>query len=483
MKQELKKQLMTPLRDFQIFNYYSRGQAETESGDTIPFIFWPDGTPCTVANLFIVSLLDRAGRGGQGLSRTGSKCGTLGDFAFKISHLIKFCYRNRTRFIDLTDSTFSDFMHQLRIEDMPEHPLRKARSGQSVFATGQACLNFLIFVGKLMGDDNFVSEQGTIRVTFKPINNIDFFENSIQSKQLYHRSFGLGSTPMPRNPITEENTNRLRQAIHIFPSSSHIKQRRQLLISFLEFTGARIGEIRNIRIFHIRDAIQMKHPMLTLLTLKKGRDIYRKIPVTRLLLTDAMKYIDIYRRPIVRKHFKGPLDHDFLFVSDITGSPLKTEYLSNEIGTLRRKAEIEEQACAHMFRHAFITNLYVELIHRHHFENDSAFLRELMTSSMLIGEIREWTGQNPDSLIRYIHLAFSKLSGLSSAVKSVYRANVQEIFDLKLEELLVQLEQGMSIAEYRIQYEQLKKLRDEDFAIASSREDLNTKSGRKSESL
>lgn len=483
MKQRHSKQLMTPLRDFQIFNYYSGGVAQTKNGNNLPFLSWPDGTPCTVANLFIVSLLDRPGRGGVGLSRTGSKCGTFGDIAFKISHLIRFCFDRQIRFIELTNDNFSTFMHQFRLEDDPNHPCRKARSGQTVYLTGQACLDFLRFVGRLMGDDNFVSENGTIRITDNPVRSNDYQENRPRSKGLYHPSLGLGSELLPRAPITLENTNRLRMAVSEISSSPHLKQRRQLLISLLEYTGARIGEINNIRVSDILEALKMKHPMLTLLTLKKGKPVYRKIPVTRLLLTDAMKYIDIYRGPIVRKRFKGGVDHGYLFISDTTGTPIRTTYITNEIGKLRSKSGINEQVCAHMFRHAFITNLFVELIHRHHFENDSAFLKELITSSMFIADIREWTGQNPTSLVRYIHLAFARVSGLSAAIKSVHRARVQDIYDLKCDELLAKLEQGMSIPEFLRQHDQLKKIRDEDFEIANSREELSTRASKKPDLL
>jgi hypothetical protein len=62
----------------------------------------------------MLALRDRPGRGGKGLSRHGGKGGSIGEYASKISPLVRYCFRYRTDFIGLSDQQFSDFIDELR---------------------------------------------------------------------------------------------------------------------------------------------------------------------------------------------------------------------------------------------------------------------------------------------------------------------------------------------------------------------------------
>lgn len=241
------------------------------------------------------------------------------------------------------------------------------------------------------------------------------------------------------------------------------------MISILEQTGARRGEISKIKVRDILKAIEMGHPMLRLETLKQGANQEREIPVTKMLLNEAKKYITIYRKKAIKK-LKNKPDHGFLFVSDTTGKELSAESITSDISLLKNQAGIKEQTCAHMFRHAFITNLFVLLIKRHEFENQEDFRRALLNSRQFIMEVMLWTGhRDAASVERYIHLAFGKLAGYEATVSSVHMIRAIRVSDQAEALLLQRLQAGMPMAQYVLELEQLKTLRDEDFKIAEER--------------
>ncbi len=123
-----------------------------------------------------------------------------------------------------------------------------------------------------------------------------------------------------------------------------------------------------------------------------------------------------------------------------------------------------------MFRHAFITNLFVLLIKRHEFENQEDFRRALLNSRQFIVEVMLWTGhRDAASVERYIHLAFGKLAGYEATVSSVHMIRAIRISDQAEALLLRRLQAGMPMAQYVLELEQLKKLRDEDLKISQER--------------
>ncbi|MGE6323152.1 hypothetical protein ACQKEF_23270 [Pseudomonas oryzihabitans] len=107
------KQIFCLLQDFQAFSYYAFNRIHSREASNIPFISWPDGTPCPLANLFMLELLNRPGRTGLGLSRRGQKGGSIGEYASKISHLIKFCYKSQRDLYQINDGIFSAFISSL----------------------------------------------------------------------------------------------------------------------------------------------------------------------------------------------------------------------------------------------------------------------------------------------------------------------------------------------------------------------------------
>lgn len=474
MGSKTSKQLFHPVSDLTLFSHYSLGKISTKDGTNMPHVVWPDRTPCMLANLYMLSLRDRKGRGGRsGLSRRGSKGGTMGDYAAKISQLIRFCYQNNWEFIRLTDDNFTTFIDFLRSErDRSNAEIRK-KTEITITAVGRVCLDFLSYVGDFFGDPSFVSEHGTIRGTQKSyVVATGRDGKEIRGSYWHHHSFSDGDRLKKRDAIPSENVEKLRAAVDSTGSSRFIQSRQHCLLSILEQIGPRRGELADLRVSEILKASNMTHPMLKLINLKQGDDEYRTVPVSHMLLYELKKHIRIHRNKIIKRKIGKANDHDFFFISETSGKPLADDTSTTEVSNLRKVAGIEEKACQHMFRHAFITNLFVLLIERHEFENTEDFRRALLSNEKFKREVMQWTGhKSAASLDHYIDFAFAKVAGYAKTVSSMHLIRATEIFDDMHSQLIKRLEAGsIPVEQFIVEDQKLKELRNRDFETAQSRE-------------
>lgn len=467
------KQLYTPLAELTLFGHYDQGVTHTKDGSGLPFVSWPNGAPCLVANMFMLVLRNRPGRNGRfGLARRGGKGGTIGDYAAKISPLIRFAFYNNVDFIRLNDGLFTQFMDELSGERSKHNPLLKARSDENLLGIGRACLDFLGYVGRLHGQPNFVAEEGTIRVEEKEFSYIDKRGRRVKKSYLTHHSLPIskGRTHR-RSPIPQEDVKKLRAAVNSIGSSRFLQLRRNLMLSLYEHTGARRGEISRIKVQDIKNALAMKHPMLRLTTLKAGAEDDRMIPIHRAVLSEANRFMEMQRAKVMRKN-KVKRDHGMLFVHEITGKPLGDYSLTGEIRTLRLQAGIERQTCGHMFRHAFITNLFVLLIKRHKFRHKDDFRSALLHGTKFIQDVKMWTGQKSDEAVEhYLNLAFARIDGYEETVASVDMIRVNRAYDQAEEALLEELRNGLSPDEFIARQTELKRQRGLDLNRHAATED------------
>ncbi len=463
-------QLFSLIKDLTLFSHMALDKLETNKFTNIPFITWPSDAPCIPANQYMLSLLERAGRGGSlGLSTRGSKGGSLGEYASKISHLIRYCYHSGVDLIQLTDSTFTEFIASLRDENAAIYPSSRKRTEPTILAIGRVCLTFLEFVGRMSGNPEFVAKGGTIRITHESYTIQYRNGRSVKKTYIHHHSLSLGGRIRSVFPITEANIKRLTAAVDIASSSRFINVRRKIMLLLLEHTGARRGEISRIKVQDILNALALDEPMLRLETWKQGEGSERYIPIHKMLLVDIKKYIDMQRRTII-KRLKGKKDSGFLFISQTNARGLSPDTITSEISVLKREAGIREKTSPHMFRHAFITKRFVMLIKEHEIKNSGQFRQALLDSKGFIAEVMMWTGhKSPDSVEHYIHMAFRELAGYAATVSSVLLTTAMELFDRKQRELLNRLKVDLTIEEYEAELLELQRLRDEDFEIARRR--------------
>jgi len=238
------------------------------------------------------------------------------------------------------------------------------------------------------------------------------------------------------------------------------------MLLLLEHTGARRGEISRIRVEDILNAFHSDEPMLRLETWKQGASSERMIPIHKMILKDVNTFIDMQRRKIAKK-FKTGKNDGFLFIGETTGEGLSPDTITSEITALKTAAGIKEKISPHMFRHAFITKKFVRMIKEHEMTNSDQFRRALLDLKGFIAEVMMWTGhKSPESVERYIHLAFKEITGYSATVTSVHLTSAMELFDRKQEQLVKRLKTDLTVEEYEAELLELKRLRDEDFEIA-----------------
>lgn len=467
MKNETSHQLYSLMDELTLFSHMALGKTETYTFSNIPFMIWPDGSPCIPANLYILSLLERAGRGGnRGLSTRGSKGGTLGEYASKIGQLIRYCYYKNIDLIHLTDSTFTTFIDSLRDEKSPIYPTSKKKSEPTILAIGRICLTFLEFVGRLNGNPEYVAKGGTIRVTHESYTITSRNGRSVKKTYLHHHSLSLGGRTRSVFPITDANIKRLTDAVDTLPSSRFINLRRKVMLLLLEHTGARRGEISRIRVEDILNAFHSDKPMLRLETWKQGASSEREIPIHKMILKDVNTFIEMQRRKVAKK-FKTGKNDGFLFIGETTGKGISPDTITSEITALKVEAGIKEKISPHMFRHAFITKKFVGMIKEHELQNSDQFRRALLDVKGFIAEVMMWTGhKSPESVERYIHMAFKEITGYSATVASVHLTSAMELFDRKQRQLVARLKSDLTVEEYEAELLELQRLRDEDFEIA-----------------
>lgn len=199
--------------------------------------------------------------------------------------------------------------------------------------------------------------------------------------------------------------------------------------------------------------------MLNLVTVKRGQKFIREIPINALALNWVKKYLG--QRFELSKKFPGS-KNQFLFISETTGNPLAIETVTSTMSKLRKAAAIPEQACAHMFRHAFITNLFTLLVERHKFQSKDEFEAALINDKVFLKLVQGWTGHKSiDSLRTYIATAFDSPEAAENAAHSVHQTRTLEIYQKQADALYNEFKNGsISAEEYIRENDELQALRD-----------------------
>lgn len=446
-------------------------KVKTKPANDIPMITWPDGRWCFPANIYMLKLYSK------GLSRR-TYGGTLRTYASNISHLLRFCFKfPRRDVIDLTDNDFTIFIKDLIEEKKATNPAQRARDSNSVIRIGRNCLDFLIVVGLLYDDDSFIGPTGRV-VAEQKIAEIPIGGRTITRTYWHHRAF---PTPDPENvnePISTRNIAALRAAV--LPNSTSIfqRKRRYIMLKLLEITGGRRIEVAHLTVKSVRDAAAMAEPKLQLMTAKLpgGREEFRLLPIARHDLLLLVEFIEVNRKGVVRRTCGSESDDGYVLVSETTGFRLRPNTLTQEVRCLAIAAEIHEKISPHMYRHRFITKLFVAIIEQHNFENADDFRRALLDTEGIKVEIQQWTGHKDiRSLDRYIHLAFAEIVKLKKTLNVVLIKRALESFKAGVDQVRSELSFEMLQSNDRASAELLVKLADSlmtDLDLATSPEEV-----------
>lgn len=419
----------------------------TIDASDIPMLTWPDGTWCFPANVYILKLYQ------SGHSRK-NKGGTLLTYATNISHLLRYAFNNKIELVDLTDNQFSLFIRTLQGEKRASKPTVFARNANTVIAIGRNCLDFLATIGNLYQNENFIGPKGQIRAEKREYAIRGVGRRNTASKYAqhcwYHRAFPTTDPKIKRYPISGENVEKIRNVIQSSSKTLYQRKRRYVMLKLLEITGARRYEIASLTCSSVIEASSMAAPLLKLMTVKKrtGKVEYRYIPIARHDLAELIEFILVNRKRIIRLTCGSHSDDDRLLISETTGHGLRPNTITQEIAFLVKEAGIQEKACAHMFRHRFITKIFVALIKQHEFENTDSFRRALLDTETLKQKVLEWTGHsNLASLDVYIDLAFDEVANFSATFSTVNTKRITESLKTSIKQLQADLSDEPNIPE------------------------------------
>ncbi|WP_127446172.1 site-specific integrase [Comamonas terrigena] len=343
----------------------------------------------------------------RGLSRSG-RGGSLTTYVSNIGHLVRFCFKRRVDFHDLTDGQFSTFIHSLRKQGADIG--QPVRSDSHTLAIGNHCLDFLEFIALDREEPNLLGRQGKIKAYRETIHRT-------RERHKYKSKWCHSSLPSPaplhrRYPISANAINALREAV--LPTSTSMEQRRRryAMLRVLEMTGGRRIEVANLSIADVARAISTSPHMLRMMTAKRrgGKEAYREIPVAKADLLELWNFIQTSRRAVIRRTVGLEKDHGKFFINERTGMPLRPNTITQEIHILSQHAGLKNSASPHLFRHRFITKMFVALIEQHDFESPSDLRRAIISVKDIKQQLQQWTGHlSLSSLDRYIDLAFSEI--------------------------------------------------------------------------
>ncbi len=325
------------------------------------------------------------------------------------------------------------------------------RNEDTVIAVGRRSLDFLGFVGKLYNGASGIGTHERIKAEKR--------EHKIQSggssygvtstvikTYWHHHSFPEPSGPKKRNAIATVDIRRLKSAVQQASTSSYIKKRRYVMLLLLEITGGRRSEVGSLTVAAIYEALKMKEPLLELKSVKQGgnKTAKRFIPITRTDLKFIIEFIEKNRSIIVRNKLPKEKDHGFLLISERTGEPLKCNTLTQEVRSLRLAAGITGRAHPHMFRHRFITKMFVSFITSHEIKDKEEFRSRILNFDHYKSKILEYTGQKRlESLEHYIDLSFDEYFEIDRINKRVRETLDIEAVKRALEQLRTDLDNGL----------------------------------------
>lgn len=393
-----------------VFSITPDGIPQTLPADNIPILHWPDGTWCYEANVYMFNKFE------QGLSRLG-RGSTLHTYATQLCHIIRYCFSNKIDFIKLTDTHFRAFITYLKGERFETSD--QVRSADAVLAIGKRTLDFLSQVALMHDHQSMLGPDGQIRaIRKKAIINIKDSSEPIARHYWHHKSFPRPSSPRQRNAISQEVIDALITAATNAKTSLFIRRRRYTLIRLLEITGGRREEVRNLTVESVREAYKMENPNLRLITVKRRGNIVteRLIPISKQDCEFLLDFIDKSRQIIINKTLGRQNDHGLVIINQRTGKPFATNTITQELHTLKSLAKIPSKAHPHMFRHRFITKLFVSYIQHYCIVNKDDFRRRLLDTDYLKRKVMELTGHKRiSSLDRYIDPAFDEYFEIQKA--------------------------------------------------------------------
>lgn len=447
----MKNKIVNVIKNVELTSYFNGKSFKIKEVEEVPFINFPNGFPCFLANSYILNLID--------CNRSHY---TVKQKANNLSHLIKYCFERNIDFYNIDENDLLILSNNL-VKELNETGLRK-RTSNTIIDIIKTSLDFLFYVGEINDDPNFIFNQvGAERKEYNI--SLTAQEGYIKKLGWTHKAIPLSEPKKKRFPISQENIDKLYESIINIKSSKYLQQRRIQMLKILEVTGARAGEIAKLKVEDVFDAIEKNDNLIKMRTLKKkNSNAIRYVPITDTDLYSLSKFIKIYRAKIIKNTVGKLNDKGFVFINEKTGDTIIPATISNELTTLKNNINIDDKVSAHMFRHRFITKQFVKLIKQYNYENIDSFKNALLDVNSLKQQIQQITGHTRiSSLDVYIDLAFKEITNFNEVQNKVTIANIYESYDKNINLLIKDLESGtITTKEYIERQKELEKLKNEE---------------------
>lgn len=386
-------------------------------------ITWPDGTPCSLVEMYLVSKFRR----GASVREDG---GSLRAIAAKLMHLIRHCWLIQRNFWELDDDDIYGLIESLMSEMKPATPLVRIRDNNRVRNIVAAVVEFLLWLqSDVMVGLTLIGVGPEFRIRLKQ-QKVSYSKGNRHILQLVYHRLPPPDTKEPKRAISSEKRNALWKAVSrmagvtvVSPPwarggsrgpllSTYLKARRELLLELLEATGARPGELSRLAVSGNEDCYKSQE--LVLVTLKRRRHVERKIKLQPGVAMRLAVFIRKHRAALL-KAIEGanatiaPLDRVFL---GILGAPMHERTMVTEFSRISSVAGLREyQSCMSMFRHRFITKQVA--IHLGIYISQENKTKEMMTDAdyrTILKKVATITGHGDESsLLHYIDLAWDEL--------------------------------------------------------------------------
>ena len=423
---------LTFTKNMEIPIYFFNNKFKTKVFSKFPFFTYSNGMPCLPLNSYIQS---------EQIVKLSEE--TLFKIAYSLTHILRFCEANKIKLSNFIENDLLAFSQSL------QEVHRENRT--TVFILSNT-LSFFNYLGnKFLDIDNYCID--VLHCFYKKA----LTKGNKEVNSLSHICFPTKEPTKRRSPVSLGNIEKMYECVGQTSNSTFVQKRNRVILKLLEITGARVGEIALLTVEDIQNVFNQENPSLKMRTLKRrgGLVEYRYVPVNKADFNEVLTYIKIYRSKIIKNTIGKSNDEGFLLINENTGKAILSITITNEINKIRKVAGIEENVCAHMFRHRFITNLFIQLIKQYDIQNKDHFRNSLMDLENLKVYIQQATGhKNVNSLDNYIDIAKSELTNMNKVVENLLeKRNIEAIEKQRLLTMLKNKE--ISTTEYIKQIEEL----------------------------
>lgn len=402
----------------------SKSFSRPETSKATMFTFkWPNGSPCLLIELYLQTLSFE-------ILVNDPKTTSLNTIAGQLSHIVRFAWAIRKDFWELEQKDIEDFVFLL-MHERPSSSKRPQRNENTIDAIVSATLRFISW----LQDDLFLNisllglsgDRANIRLKSKRVT--DWLGNQRVVSKFPH--LPPRATRQPKSPISRDIRGRLWRAVsdlselknkskrYLAKFSSeqaaaeellYIKKRRELLLSLLEATGARPGELSLLSVS--QNEFCTKENKVVLRTLKKRKFSERIIPFDPSIAVKLELFIKLTRNRLLSKLgvLANPQDRVFLTKD---GNPYSVESMTKEFSRIAIAAGLTDvRACMSMFRHRFITNMVIihlkAFMTEHHGKLRATL--NLADYRTILKRVAVFTGHtSEDSLMNYIDIAWDEM--------------------------------------------------------------------------